>query len=170
MKRWLTVVVSLMLLGSLAGCGGARRVVLPPGASNAIAVLPLGADTASLTGDQIELLRSTLDWMNRDLVNSLNRRGFGAVLIGAEQEFSREGHLLRVKITAHKLIPRGARAWAGMMAGADRIDAHYELVDAAGATVLAWDDGKASTSSSRAVCQALNRGAAQKVATQLGAR
>lgn len=170
MKRWLTVVVCLVLVGSFAGCGGGRKVVMPPGASNAIAVLPLGADTAGLSGDQVALLEETLAWMHRDLVNGLTRRGFSAVLLRSEGEFSRQGHLLRVTVTSHKLVPRGARAWGGMMAGADKLDAHYELVDAGGATVLAWDDGKASTSSGRAVAQALNRGALQKITAHFGAR
>jgi hypothetical protein len=162
----------LLLASITAGCGGAtKKVSLPAGISNNIFVLSLGADTSFLNGDQKALLQQTLDWMDKDLIQLLNRKGFTAGRIHDENEFTEanNGHLLKVSITDHKMIPKGARIWGGMMAGNDRLNAHYELVDKSGKTVMSWDDIQSSTRGGTYVAQALNINSADKIASYLGA-
>ena len=172
--RDLTIVLSALLVVSFfAGCGGApQKVILPANVSADIAVLSLGADTSSLNQDQIDLLQRSLDWMDRDIISSLARKGFNAFHIKNEDEFTGAGnsHLLKIAITDHKMIPKGARFLAGMMAGADRLNAHYDLVNAKGETVLSWDDVQASTKGGTYCAQTLNRNAVEKVATFLSAQ
>ena len=172
MKR-LTVILAILLLVSFtAGCGGGRqRVTLPQGVSGDIAVLSLGADTTGLNNDQIALLQRTLNWMDRDILPSLARKGFNPVRINKESDFTGtgNGHLLKISITKHKMIPKGARIWGGMMAGADQLGAHYDLVDSSGKTVLSWDDFQGSTKGGTYCAQTLNRNTANKIATYVSA-
>ncbi len=107
--------------------------------------------------------------MDRDIIISLTRYGFNAVHIDNEESFqgTENSHLLKIAITDHKMVPKGARIWGGMMAGADRLNAHYDLVDAGGNTVLTWDDVQASTKGGNYCAQSLNRNVAKKVSTFL---
>ena len=168
MKRLAMILASMLLVSFTAGCGGGtKRVALPPGVSTDIAVLALGADTTGLNADQVALLQQSLTWMDRDIIRSLTRRGFNAALISNGENFNGNGHLLTISITKHKMIPKGARFMAGMMAGADVLAAHYELANAGGKTVLSWDDSQASTKGGTYCAQTLNRNATQKIASFL---
>ena len=161
----------LLLLLFLAACGGgSQRVTLPAGVATEVSVLVLDADTTGLSDDQVALLNQTLGWMERDLITQLKRKGFAPLRIAAAKDFTGKGHLLKVQVTDHKLIPKGARVWTGMMAGADRLNVHYELSDGRGQTLLAWDDTQASTKSGTHCAQTLNRNATEKVAAQLSQR
>ncbi|MBU1737880.1 MAG: DUF4410 domain-containing protein [Proteobacteria bacterium] len=153
---------------SACGGGGSERVTLREGVSGDIAVLSLGADTSGLNGDQVALLNQTLNWMDRDIIQALKRTGLQPKRIQSEGEFTRNGYLLKITITDHKMIPKGARFMAGMMAGADVLSAHYDLVDRNGQIVLAWDDTQASTKGGTYCAKTLNRNAAQKIADHLG--
>jgi hypothetical protein len=162
------LVLSLFLL---AACGGGPKPgKLPAGVSGNLSVLFLGADTTGLTADQVALVGQTLAWMERDQINVLKRKGFNAARIADAKDFRsyENGYLLKVAITDHKMIPKGARFMVGMMAGADRLNAHYELFDSRGRQLLAWDDVQASTKGGTYCAQTLNRNAAEKVAAQLG--
>ncbi len=67
------------------------------------------------------------------------------------------------------MIPKGARFLGGMMAGADQLGAHYDLVDSSGKTVLSWDDFQGSAKGGTYCAQALNRNTATKIAAYLSA-
>ncbi|MBU0730662.1 MAG: DUF4410 domain-containing protein [Proteobacteria bacterium] len=167
MKRFVLILSTLLLIGFMAGCGGGtKRVALPAGASSDIAVLSLGADTTGLSDDQVDLLQRNLDWMDRNLVQTLNKKGFNSAQIQDEKAFTGAGNslLLKISITKHKMIPKGARMLGGMMAGADILSVHYDLVDSNGKIVLAWDDSQGSTKGGTYCAQALNRNAADKIA------
>ncbi|MFN2365356.1 MAG: hypothetical protein ABR523_02700 [Desulfurivibrionaceae bacterium] len=169
MKRFLIVLTAILATGFFAGCGGsAKTVKLPAGVSGDIAVLSLGADTSNLNQDQIALLNHTLNWMDRDIIQILKRTGFQPTRIGAANDFAGNGYLLKIAITDHKMIPRGARMLGGMMAGADRLGAHFDLVDANRRTVLSWDDTQSSTKGGTYCAQTLNRNAAERIAAYLG--
>lgn len=170
MKRLVMVLLALLVGGMVSGCGGGvPRATLPANVSGDIAVLNLGADTSNLNVDQVALLQQTLDWMDRDLHNSLKRRGLTPTRINAEKDFSGKGHLLKITILDHKMIPKGARFLGGMMAGADRLNVHYDLVNASGKTVLSWDDVQGSTKGGTYVAQTLNRNAGEKIVNYLTA-
>lgn len=168
MKRFLIVLTAILTTGFFAGCGGSAKTVnLPAGVSGDIAVLSLGADTSNLNQDQIALLNHTLNWMDRDIIQILKRSGFQPSRIEAGNDFAGNGYLLKIAITDHKMIPKGARMLGGMMAGADRLGAHFDLVDANSRTVLSWDDTQASTRGGTYCAQTLNRNAAERVAAYL---
>lgn len=170
MRRLSVLLVALAVAGLVAGCGGGvKRVQLPAGVSGDVALLPLGADTARLNADQKALLQQTLNWMDRDLVNTLRRSGLKPTPVQRERDFKGRGLLLKYRVTDHRMIPKGARFLAGMMAGTDRLNVHYDLVDASGKTVLSWDDVQASTKGGTYCAQTLNRNTAKKIAEYLGA-
>lgn len=170
MKTILKPLFFVLLLTAMTACGGAtKRVNLPSGVSSELAVLPLGADTSYLNGDQVALLQENLDWMDRDLINTLNRMGFRTRRISSEDQFSSsDGHMLRYSITTHKMVPKGARIWGGMMAGNDRLDVLYELVDSGGGIVLSWEDSQNSTRGARYVAKELNNNAAERIRSYFG--
>lgn len=170
MKRYLLfVLASLMLVSLTAGCGGGtKKVTLPPGVNGDIAVLFLGADTTGLTDDQIKLLQSHLTHMDKKLIEGLNSSGFTAGKIKNAKDFKGKGHLLKVSITKHKIVPNGARIAAGMMAGADILTAQYELNDTTGKTVLSWEETQASARSVYYCAKSLNRSTINKIASYLG--
>ena len=166
----LSIVVSaLFTVSVLAGCGGSPKVTLPENVSSNLAVLQLPPDTTNLSQDQIDLLDERLQWVKGDLINRLRAKGFNAFLITQENEFTGAGnsHLLKYAITDHKMIPKGARFWGGIMAGTDRLNIHYDLVNAGRQSVLSWDDLQSSTRSWVVIAQKLNQNAVEKVATFL---
>ena len=170
MKRYLLLALAtLILTGLIAGCGGNTKTVkLPPGVNSDLAVLCLGADTTGLNNDQIALLQKYLTWMDQDIIKVLKKSGFAAAHIKNTNDFKGNGHLLKVSITKHKIIPNSVRMVAGMMAGGDVLAAHYELLDSRNKPVLTWDETQASARNVYYCAKTLNRNAAAKVASYLG--
>jgi hypothetical protein len=169
MKHLLLVLTVFFTLSLFTGCGGPKRARLPQGASPDIAVLSLGADTSSLNQDQVALLNQTLKWMDRDIIQGLKRSGMQPTRITSEDEFSGRGMLLKVSITNHKMIPKGARFLGGMMAGADVLGAHFDLLDQSKRVVLSWDDTQASTRGGTHAAQTLNRNTIDRIVNHLSA-
>ena len=170
MKHFLIVLTAIFTVTFFAGCGGGSKTVnLPEGVSRDIAVLSLGADTSSLNQDQIDLLDQTLNWMDRNIMQTLGRSGFQPTRINTENDFSGSGngYLLKISITDHKMIPKGVRFMAGMMAGTDRLEAHFDLVDQNHKTVLSWDDTQGSTKGGTYCAQTLNRNAVERIVNYL---
>jgi len=156
----------LLVVVLLGGCrSGSKTATLPEGVPSDLTILSLGADTSELTADQVALLQQTINWMNRDMIRSFQRQGFNTTQITEENEFKGAGnsHLLKISITSHRMIPKGARMWGGMMAGSDRLNAHYDLVNASGKIVLSWDDVQASSKGGTYCARTLNRNATNKV-------
>lgn len=166
MKHVLIVLTALFTVTFFSGCGGgSKKVSLPQGVSADIAVLSLGADISSLNPDQIALLNQTLNWMDRNIMQTLGKSGFQPTRINAESDFTGagSGYLLKIAITDHKMIPKGVRFMAGMMAGTDRLGAHFDLVDRNHQTVLSWDDTQRSTKGGTYCAQTINRNAIAKI-------
>jgi hypothetical protein len=169
MKKFQFFLTAILAVTLFSGCGGgSKSVSMPAGVSGEIAVLSLGADTSMLNPDQIALLNQTLNWMDRNLLQALKKTGLQPTRVNSEEEFTGTGYLLKVAITDHKMIPRGARMLGGMMAGADILTAHFDLVDQNRRTVLSWDDTQASTKGGTYSAQTINRNAAAKIAEYLG--
>jgi len=168
MRKLQIFLTAILAVSLFSGCGGgSKRVTLRDGVSGDIAVLSLGADTSGLTADQIALLNHTLNWMDRNIIQVLARTGMQPKRIQSEQEFAGAGYLLKVSITHHKMIPKGARFLGGMMAGADILTAHFDLIDRNHQTVLSWDDTQGSTKGGTHSAQTINRNAATKIAEHL---
>ena len=169
MKRLLIILAAIFVVSLFTGCGGgSKRVALPQGVAKDIAVLSLGADTSALSPDQIALLNQTLTWMDRDILQVLKRNGMQPARINAESDFTvGTSYLLKISITSHKMIPKSARFWGGMMAGADLLGAHFDLVDSNKKTVLSWDDTQGSTKGGTYCAQTINRNAAKKIVDYL---
>lgn len=170
MKHLQIVLTTIFVVSLFTGCGGgSKRVTLPESVSRDIAILSLGADTSTLSPDQIALLNQTLNWMDRNIMQVLKRKGLQPARINAENDFTGAGNgfLLKITITDHKMIPKGARMWGGMMAGADRLGAHFDLVDPNHKTVLSWDDTQGSTKGGTYCAQTINRNAAEKIMNYL---
>ena len=170
MKHFQIVLMVVFIASLFTACGGgSKRVSLPEGVSRDISVLSLGADTSSLSPDQIALLNQTLNWMDRDILQVLKRNGFQPTRINAENEFtgSANGYLLKTSITHHKMIPKSARFWGGMMAGADLLSAHFDLVDSNKETILSWDDTQGSTKGGTYCAQTSNPNATNKIVDHL---
>lgn len=168
MKKLQIFLTAILAVSLFSGCGGgSKSVSMPVGVSQDIAVLSLGADTSELTPDQIALLNRTLTWMDRDIMQVLKRKGMAPTRINAEQDFTGAGnsYLLKISITHHKMIPKGARFWGGMMAGADTLGAHFDLVDQNNQTVLSWDDMQGSTKGGTYCAKTINRNAGEKIAS-----
>lgn len=171
MKHFAIVLTAIFVIGLFTGCGGgAKKVALPERVSRNIAVLSLGADTSNLNQDQIALLNQSLNWMDRDIMQALGKQGFQPTRVNTENEFTGagNGHLLKITITDHKMIPKGARFLAGMMAGADRLSADFELLDPHHQTVLSWNDTQGSTKGGTYCAQTLNRNAVARIVAYLG--
>jgi hypothetical protein len=173
MKRLAAILSALLLVSLATGCGGgSKSPVHIKGPTKTIALLPSKADSSGLNQDQIALLQQTLEWMDRDLAQGLKRRRFNVVRINDETEFGRidGNYLLKINITNHRLIPKGARFLAGMMAGSDLITANYTLIDARGLTLLSWDDAQGSAKSGTRCASTLNRNATNKLVTFMSDR
>ena len=168
MKRLVLILIALVI-GCLAGLGGGTEAQAAT-LSGDIAVLNLGADTSALNKDQVALLQRSLTWMDRDLQKRLKKTGLKPTLIKAEKDFSGGNSLLlKLTVTDHKMIPRGARFLGGMAAGADRLNVHYELIDQSGKPVLTWDDSQSSTRGGTYCAKTLNRNAVKKIVAHLSA-
>jgi hypothetical protein len=170
MKNFAIVLTAIFAVALFTGCGGgSKKVALPAQVSRNIAVLSLGADTSNLNRDQIALLNQSLDWMDRDIMRALGKQGFQPTRVNTENEFTGagNGYLLKITITDHKMIPKGIRFVAGMMAGADRLSADFELIDPHHQTVLSWDDTQGSTKGGTYCAQTLNRNAVERIVTHL---
>ena len=155
--------IFILLITLLAGCGGKKNIAFPPGVSNDVYVLSLGADTSHLNGDQVSWLQYNLNWMDKNMTRAFKSKGLNILRVTDEKQFSEGGHLLKFSITKHRMIPKGARHWLGMSAGTDLLSVHYELLDADRKVVLSWDDTQLSTRGGTYCAQTLNRNTVGKI-------
>ncbi len=163
--RKITLLLSLLLLiGTIGGCGGKKRVNLNPGVPQNIAVLTLDGNLAGQTVDQKRELDIVMRWMDRDIISSLKRSGFNAALIKDKNNYSRNmGKLLIVDVDAFNPGSRAARAFVGFGAGASSLDLNYSLLGEDGKNLLAWKDSVGSSKGGTYCAQTLNRNATEKV-------
>ena len=131
--------------------------------SRDLAVLSSRGDISELTGAQVTARENVGQYMDRYLIQGLKKQGYNALLLNNKEEWSGTGYLLQVTIVGLKEVSKKARFWGGMMAGANTLNLHYDLLDSQGKSLLSWDDGVGSTKSSRHCAQALNKKAVQKI-------
>ncbi|MCP3898823.1 MAG: DUF4410 domain-containing protein, partial [Desulfobacteraceae bacterium] len=130
-----------------------------------IAVFSSRGDISELTPEQIAARDNVGNYMDRYLIQGLERKKFNTLLLKAQEDKSETAYLLEVTIKDLYEVPRAARFWGGRMAGANKLNLHYDFFDLKGNNVLSWDDGVGSTKSSNHCAQALNKRAVKKIAT-----
>ena len=131
--------------------------------SQDLAVLSSRGDIGELTPEQVTARENVGKYMDRYLIAGLKKQRFNALLLNNKEEWTGTGYLLQVTIIALKEVSKKARFWGGMMAGANVLTLHYDLLDSQGKSLLSWDDKIGSTKSSRHCAQALNKNAIKKI-------
>lgn len=164
MKRFFILMTVVFVICLAAGCV-TRTVNLTRDFSPELAVLPLGADTSMLDQEQSDSLMKVLERMDKNIIQMLGGSGFIPILINSESDFigADNRYLLKVSITDHKMIPEGAKYLVGSLAGTDRLEAHYDLVDSDNKTVLSWDDSQSSKHGVNYCATIINRNTVNKL-------
>lgn len=170
MNRLGMVLAALVAL-AVVGCGG-PRVAVPKAADGnklAVAVYTDRGIDQSLTGDQVRQRNQLGDWMERDLVNQLNRAGYQARLVQKPSDFTPAAgsYLLKVKVVRYNPGSKAARMVVGFGAGATSLDNRYELSAGKGEPLLAWDDGIGSSLDWTNCARKLNQQTVQAVTKTL---
>jgi len=132
--------------------------------AKSLAVFSSRGDATQLTPGQIAARDDVGTYMDRYLIQGLNKQKMNAVLLNKKEEKSETACLLEVTITDLKEVSKNARFWGGMMAGANTLYLHYDFSDPKGKNIFSWDDSIGSTKSSRHCAQALNKKAIEKIA------
>lgn len=155
-KIALLLLMSLLVVGVLGGCGK-KRAKLNPSVSENIAVLSLDGNLPDQTDDQIAELDRVLAWMDRDIITNLKRSGFNAVLVKNKKEYSAKmGNLLVIDVEDFNAGNSALRGFVGFGAGSASLDLDYKLLNAKGGKLLAWKDGVGSSKGGTYCAQTLN--------------
>ncbi len=155
-KVALLLMMSLLVVGVLGGCGK-KRAKLNPSVSESIAVLTLDGNLPGQTDDQIAELDRVLAWMDRDIITNLKRSGFDAVLIKNKKEYSSKmGNLLVIDVKDFNAGNRALRGFVGFGAGSASLDLDYKVLNAKDEKLLAWQDGVGSSKGGTYCAQTLN--------------
>ncbi len=160
MKRFLltfAIILSVGLLTISIGIAG-------PDDAKEIAVFSSRGDISELTPEQIAARDKVGNYMDRYLIQGLERQKFNALLLDTKEDKAKTAYLLEVTIQDLYEVPRAARFWGGRMAGANKLNLHYDFFDPKGNNILSWDDGVGSTKSSNHCAQALNKKTVKKIA------
>ncbi|MEE4241207.1 MAG: DUF4410 domain-containing protein [Desulfopila sp.] len=163
MKKLALFLVVLLFLGISSGCGK-KQISLNPEKGQDITVLTMDGNLTSLNDDQQRELDIVMRWMDRDIIQSLNRSGFNATLIKKRNDYNKGmGKLLIIDVAAFNPGSRAARAFVGYGAGAASLDLDYVLLNDNGGELLRWKDGVGSSKGGTYCAQTLNRNAVAKV-------
>ncbi len=163
MKKTILFLSILLLVGLNGGCGK-KQISLNPGKGQDMTVLTLDGNLAGLNADQQRELDIVMRWMDRDIIQSLNRSGFNATLIKDRNNYKKGmGKLLIIDVDAFNPGSRAARAFVGYGAGAASLDLDYVLLNENGGELLRWKDGVGSSKGGTYCAQTLNRNAVEKI-------
>jgi hypothetical protein len=163
MKKTILFLSILLLVGLNSGCGK-KQISLNPGKGQDMTVLTLDGNLTSLNADQQRELDIVMRWMDRDIIQSLNRSGFNATLIKDRNNYKKGmGKLLIIDVDAFNPGSRAARAFVGYGAGAASLDLDYVLLNENGGELLRWKDGVGSSKGGTYCAQTLNRNGVEKI-------
>jgi hypothetical protein len=163
MKKFSLIISIMLFLSLFIFCTG----IATAEDAKEIAVFSSRGDSTELTPEQITAREDVGNYMDRYLIQGLNKKKYSAVLLNNKEDKSKTAHLLEVTITDLKEVSRTKRFWGGMMAGANTLYLHYDFFDPMGKNILSWDDSIGSTKSSRRCAQALNKKAIVKISDYL---
>jgi Domain of unknown function (DUF4410) len=162
--KFITLLVSmLLLLGLTSGCGE-KKANLNPSEVKDIAVLTMDGNLPELAAAQLRELQTTLERMDLDLIKNLKDSGFRAILIKDRQAYKPEmGRLLVVSVERFKAGNRTARAFVGFGAGSASLALNYKLFNESGTLISEWRDGVSSSKGATNCAEILNRKAVENV-------
>lgn len=104
--------------------------------------------TEGLTEKQIQQRNQVFDWMERDMVNLLVRRGgYGAAVLAKREAFEPGPgkYLLVTRIVRYNPGAKAARIIVGFGAGAASLDTHFDLYGQDKEPLLSKDHGVGSS-------------------------
>lgn len=156
--------ISLMIISAMAcsllisGCVTASTAPVAGAAGKIrIAVLSDRGNPAEMETRQWQYRNEVGSYMERDLINRLNRTGYNAQLISSKEEFvpGDASYLLTIKIKHYNPGSSAARIVVGFGAGACSLDMHYAVGN--GSRIFQeWDDGIGTSMDWRRLPIALN--------------
>ncbi len=162
----LCAAAGLVLVFGCATASNAPRTMT--GEKIRIAVLSDRGDPNAMEARQWQYRTEVGTYMERDLINRLNRTGYDARLIQSESEYvpAADSYLLITEIRKYNPGSSAARIVVGFGAGSCSLDMHYTVRN--GAQVLqSWDDGIGTSMDWRRLAVALNDKLARKFNAEL---
>lgn len=135
-----------LLIGALLGVlllSDSAQAARRPEAGSKVTVL-VALDRATDKESEADRIKARNDlgaFMERDLVNKLNRAGFESRAIARREDFSPapNRYLLFVTLTGYHPVSGAARFWFGMAAGTSNLVVHYELWGQESSALLAQE-------------------------------
>ena len=162
-KLALLLLLSLVAIGVLSGCGK-KRATLNPNADETIAILTLDGNLPDQTADQKTELKIVMDWMDKDIIKNLNRSGFNAILIKSKKSYKKNmGNLLVITVDDFNAGNRALRTFVNFGAGGSSLDLDYKLYNQSGKKIKSWKDGVGSSKGGTYCAQTLNVNAQNKL-------
>jgi hypothetical protein len=133
----------------LSGCVSHQRVApLRDAGRHTIYVLTETGLDSTAEAREARQRKQVRDWMERDLVRLLRKRGgYQAESVASRESFTPapDRYLLHVRITQYKAGSKAARALVGYGAGAVSLDTAYELYGAEAEPLLKGRQGVGSS-------------------------
>jgi hypothetical protein len=162
------LLAALLLTGCVSSSGRAPQAA--SGSKVEIMVLSDRGDTSAMSDYVAKAVGDLAPFMEKDLVEQLNRAGYQAKQIRARSEFlpGNGRYLLTTRIVNYNPGSSAARMVVGFGAGSASLDNHYELFGNGAQPVLAWDDGVGTSQHWTRLCRTLNTNAVKRLNGQLG--
>ena len=157
----------LWLSGCVASSGSAPMA--RSGAQVEILLLSDRGDPAAMNGYVAKAVADLAPFMEKDLLEQLNRAGYRARQIKDRGEFTPGNgvYLLATRIVNYNPGSSAARMLVGFGAGSASLDNHYELFSTGSQPVLSWDDGVGTSEHWSKLCRKLNSNAVKRLNGQL---
>ncbi len=173
MLRKIAITISLVI-GTLlfSGCVTSSAPQTSTGEKIKISVLSDRGDPKKMESRQWQYRNEVGAYMERDLINRLNRTGYDANLITSRKEHtSGPGrYLVEVSIKSYNPGSSAARILVGFGAGACSLDIHYAVFGSGSKAIMEWDDGIGTAGDWRRLPVALNNKLVHKLNAELAAR
>lgn len=163
------LLLSLLLLSGCASSSG-RAPQAATGEKVEIMILSDRGDTSAMNDYTAKAVGDLAPFMEKDLVEQLNRAGYRARQIKSRSEFNPGNgrYLLTTRIVNYNPGSSAARMLVGFGAGSASLDNHYELFGNSAQPLLTWDDGVGTSQHWTRLCRTLNSNAVKRLNTQLG--
>jgi hypothetical protein len=157
----------LLLTGCVSSSGRAPQTA--SGAKVEILVLSDRGDTSTMNAYTAKAVGDLAPFMEKDLVEQLNRAGYLARQIKTRSEFvpGNGRYLLTTRINNYNPGSSAARMVVGFGAGSASLDNHYELFGNTAQPLLSWDDGTGTSEHWSKLCRKLSSNAVKRINDQL---
>lgn len=169
MKSTKSVICLAACVMLLIGCASSPRAPQGSGGGGIkIMVLSDRGNPADMNERQYQWRNEVGEWMERDLLNKLKRKGLQPVLIKSKDKFvpGVDQYLLTIKIVSYNPGSSAARMLVGFGAGSCALDCHYEFYGKNRGPILSWDDGVGTSGDWRRLPRKLNDKTIAKIMQQ----